>query len=197
MIESDNRQNSEEPIDEGLGVFVRNKTLYHGSATPEISVLRSAEETTLGNGVYLLPLESEAAGYARRRARGRNTKPVIYGAAIENLKLLDLRKDENVNKIMPGFAELLSERLMRPGLPWNDEEVLNQSIDLIRRGLIGSGNIRKVVFANGELFKKYIQGLGYDGLIGLEGGEGDDIGNHETYLIFDPSKAKIIEERQI
>jgi len=30
-----------------------------------------------------------------------------------------------------------------------------------------------------------------------EGGEGDDIKNHDTYLIFDPEKAKINQEYKI
>jgi hypothetical protein len=37
--------------------------------------------------------------------------------------------------------------------------------------------------------------LGYDGLKALEGGEGDDIGAHENYLIFDPQKVQITSEQ--
>jgi len=38
-------------------------------------------------------------------------------------------------------------------------------------------------------FTKYVQSLGYDGVLAIEGGEGE-IGEHDTYLIFDPENIK-------
>jgi len=125
MMESEIRNQPEESIDDGLGILVRYKKLYHGSATPGIKNLNSAEETTLGDGVYLIPQQSDAAGYATRRARDRKGKPVVYEVLVENLKLLDLRKNENVKRIMPGFTSILSTELKKADLPWYKIKTLN------------------------------------------------------------------------
>ena len=43
----------EEEIDGGLGIFIKHKTLYHGSGAADIKKINVAEEETVGRGVYL------------------------------------------------------------------------------------------------------------------------------------------------
>src|SRR3989344_6039344 len=83
----------EEPINDGMGVFVKNRTLYHGSATPEIKKegkFKKAVESTVGEGVYLTSQTKDAIGYAHTRI-GSNpygkaeTEPTIYETSIESL----------------------------------------------------------------------------------------------------------------
>lgn len=180
---------SEETIDEGRGLLVRHKTLFHGSSTSGIEKLNPAEETTVGEGVYFTSKREDAEGYANRRSRSRQeAMPTIYRANIENLKFFDARNDDNVARILKGFLEVLQNELQKEGLPWSKESVLDNAIEKIRSNAVTAGNLREVGSAHGRLFTDYIQSLGYDGIIALEGGEGQDIGNHDTYLIFDPEK---------
>lgn len=185
-------------IDNGLCILVKKKTLYHGSGIEGIEAFNAAEETTVGNGIYCTSEAKDAIGYARRRSKSEKTGvPVIYEASIENLKLLDLRNDENVQKILPGYASFLQEHLKKSNLKWHPEKVILRSIEAITSGKVHSGNLKTAAFNTGALFSEYIQSLGHDGLIALEGGEGDDVGRHDTYLIFDPSKVKIVQQHKI
>lgn len=183
----------EEATDEGRGILVRRKTLFHGSSASGIEKLNPAEETTVGEGVYFTSKREDAEGYANRRSRSReDAVPTIYRANIENLKFFDARSDDNVAKVLKGFLEILQQERQKEGLPWSREAVLDNAIEKIRSSAVTAGNLRDVGFAHGRLFTDYIQSLGYDGLIALEGGEGEDIGNHDTYLIFDPEKVGIL-----
>lgn len=191
------RQNEEE-IDDGLGIFVKNKTLYHGSGASGIESFNKAEEDTVGSGIYFTSEAKDAIGYARRRSRReKEASPVIYESSVENMKLLDLRKNENVKKVLDGFKQILIEKLKEPDLRWNYQEVLQRAVEAITSGKVGSGNLREVTFSTGRMFSDYCKSLGYEGLITFEGGEGDDVGSHDTYLIFDPEKAKISQEHKI
>ncbi|HJV33200.1 MAG TPA: hypothetical protein VJ694_04195 [Patescibacteria group bacterium] len=187
-----------EIIDDGLGVFVTKKTLYHGSATEGVKEFDAAEEDTIGSGIYFTSEPKDAIGYARRRSKSREGKPIIYEASVENMKLLDLRNDENVHTILPGFADILKEKLKDPAYQaWNAQEIVMNALEAIGSGKIGAGNLRDIAFSFGKDFSVYVRSLGYEGLIAIEGGEGDDIGQHDTYLIFDPKKAKIDQEHDI
>ncbi len=191
------RQNEEE-IDGGLGVLVKRETLYHGSGTSGIEAFNKAEEDTVGSGIYFTSEAKDAIGYARRRSRGREgTSPVIYEASVENMKLLDLRKTENVKKVLGGFKEVIKQKLKEPDLNWAYEGALQKVMEAINSGKIGAGNLREVTFSTGEMFSNYVKSMRYEGLITFEGGEGDDIGNHDTYLVFDPEKAKINQEHKV
>ena len=44
---------SEESIEDGKAVLIREKTLYHGTGIEDIEQFQPAEETTIGEGVYL------------------------------------------------------------------------------------------------------------------------------------------------
>lgn len=188
----------EEEIDEGLGILLKKKTIYHGSGTSGIEQFNKAEEDTVGSGIYFTSEAKDAIGYARRRSRGReDASPVIYESSVENMKLLDLRKDENVKKALEGFKQILRDKLEEPDLKWSYEAVLQRAVEAISAGKVGAGNLREVTFSTGQMFSDYVKSLGYEGLVTLEGGEGEDIENHDTYLIFDPEKAKINQEHKI
>ena len=191
-------QEIEEEIDNGLGIFIKKKTLYHGSDTTGIKQFNKAEEDTVGSGIYFTSEAKDAIGYARRRSSSRKeAMPVIYESSVENMKLLDLRKDENIKKILEGFREVLKNKLKESDLKWSYEAVLQRAIEVITAGKIGVGNLREVTFGVGQIFSDYVKTIGYEGLVTLEGGEGDDVGNHDTYLIFDPEKIGINKEHKI
>lgn len=48
-----------------------------------------------------------------------------------------------------------------------------------------------------ELSSEYLESLGYDGLKTIEGGEPPHVGPHDTYLIFDPTKVKLVGETAV
>lgn len=188
----------EKEIDNGLGILVKKKTLYHGSGTNGIKTFNKAEEETVGSGIYFTSEAKNAIGYARRRSRRReHTLPVIYESSVENMKLLDLRKDENVKKVLEGYKKILQDKLKKPDLKWYYEASLQKRIEAIGTGKVGAGNLRDVAFADGQIFSDYVRSLGYEGLVTFEGGEGEDMGNHDTYLIFDPEKIKINQEHKV
>lgn len=192
------QRQKEEVIDNGLGIFVEKKTLYHGSGTSGIVTFDKAEEDTVGSGIYFTSEAKDAIGYARRRSRGRkDSSPVIYESSVENMKLLDLRNSENVLKILDGFKQVLIEKLKKPDLKYYYRAVVQKALEVIYSGKVGVSNLREVTFVTCQEFSDYCKSLGYDGLVTFEGGEGDDIGDHDTYLIFDPEKAKINQEHKI
>lgn len=189
----------EEEIDNGLGVLFKKKTVYHGSGVSGIKQFNKAEEDTVGHGAYFTSEAKNSIGYARRRARReKDASPIIYESSVENIKLLDLRKDENVTEILEGFKQILTDKLLKePNLDWNYYSISRNAIEAIKSKRIGAGNLREVTFSFGKMFSDYVQSLGYEGLVTIEGGEGEDVGSHDTYLIFDPEKAKIIQEHKI
>ena len=190
----------EEPIDDGLGLFIKRKTLYHGTGVSGISDFDKAEDTTVGEGAYFTSDPNAAIGYARRRSKkDKDQQPIIYETNIENIKLANLQKKENVQKILPGFRKILLDKWQEPANDWRRQSlqiIYQRAVEAIDSGKIGSGNLRDIVFSTGKIFTSYIESLGYDGLITWEGGEGD-IGDHDTYVIFDPEKAKINKEHVV
>lgn len=200
-------------IDEGLGVLVKRKTIYHGSGISGITKFDKAEEDTVGGGVYFTSEAKDAIGYAKirsererypQRADGKpviaDSVPVIYESSVENIKLCDLRKSENVKKILDSFKQVLETKMNEPSDDkmenyWRKKS-LQRVIDVIDEGKIGAGNLREIAFSTGSTFSNYIQSLGYEGLITFEGGERGN-GNHDTYLIFDPEKVIINQEQKI
>jgi len=199
----------EEEIDNGFGVLVEKKTLYHGSGISGIKEqgkFTKAEEDTVGSGIYFTSEAKDAIGYARLRAErermvakrenkeNKDFSPTIYESSIENMKLLDLRKDENIKKVLEGFKAVLKEELKRTDVPWFYRGAIENSIEIINNG--NMRGLKNVTQNNGELFSKYVKSLGYEGLIALEGGEGNN-DNHDTYLIFDSDKVKINQEHKI
>ncbi|HEY4474184.1 MAG TPA: hypothetical protein VI957_03430 [Candidatus Paceibacterota bacterium] len=206
----ENQLPAEEEIDNGLALFVRKKTLYHGSGISGIKVFNAAEEDTVGSGVYLTSEAKDATGYARIRSKRerfthkadgspviKDSEPYLYETSIENLKLCDLRKNENVKIVLEGFKEVLKEERKKPDIPWSWQGALDEIIETISNGKVGGGNLKEVGRRTGKMFSDYVESLGYAGLITLEGGEESVVGNHDTYLIFDPKKVRIEKEQKV
>jgi hypothetical protein len=191
----------EESINDGLGILLKRKTLYHGSPIGGIDTFERAENDTIGAGVYFTSQAKDAIGYARFRLpqHSESKVPKLYESHVENLKLLDLRNGENILKIMPGFAEFLAQKLEEYRLQktlsastW--VEILTPIIQKIKAGELKS--LKEATFQTGHLFSDYVSFLGYAGIAALEGGEGN-IGNHDTYLVFDPKHIAIRKEQNI
>src|SRR3989304_7265554 len=142
------RQNEEE-IDDGLGILLKKKTLYHGSGTSGIEVFNEAEEDTVGSGVYFTSEAKAAIGYARIRA-GINGNPVIYEASVEDIKLLDLRKKENVQKVLTSLRPKLEQKLSDPQLKWWHRGALRRAIEAIDSEKVSLGKVKEVAFNIGQ-----------------------------------------------
>lgn len=202
------RQPEEEPINDSLGVFIKGKKiLYHGSGTPGLKreglKIWEDNRNTTGEGIYFTSQAKDAIGYARGRSgQGRGDSkgekyPVVYECSIENMKLLDLRKDENVKKILPGWRKKLREEFNNPAIKYYAKTYISEALDAIDGGGVGSGNLQDAIHNFNQWFSDYVGSLGYDGLATLEGGEVGYVGEHDTYVIFDPEKVKIVKEQKI
>ncbi|MGH7157234.1 MAG: hypothetical protein ACREGG_03955 [Candidatus Saccharimonadales bacterium] len=187
-------QESSEPPE----LLLEHKVLYHGSSASGIDEFNHAEETTVGSGVYFVDNPTDAAGYAKRRAkRSEQLSPVVYKVEIDKTRLANLSSPQKLQEVMEGFAQVLEQKKasLPPESPWFVASAIDKSLEAIQGG-INVGQVKGVVASQGSLFTQYLESLGYDGLKTPEGGEGEDIGNHDTYLIFDPSKIKVISEYQ-
>ncbi len=202
----------EEVIDDGLGVFYKSKTLYHGSSHEGISKFDSAEEDTVGSGVYMTPAPADAIVYARESAQGHEDKnPIIYETRVENIKFLDLRSTKNLKKILPGYKDLLLQLQREYSIkkPSGDmaEDILNEvvlnnltnAINNIDKDKVDNTNIRDVTKGFGQIFSKYVTSLGYEGIIATERGDREDSFDHDvtTYLVIEPERARIIQEHKV
>lgn len=202
----------ERPSDDGMEIFLKKKTLFHGSAKTGIDEFVPAEETTVGTGIYFTSEAKDAIGYARTRAQGKkDASPIIYEASVEDMRMLDLRKMENAKKIMESFKvvlEQMAQRLTPEKFATQlHYEVVRDSfqnaIRTIEEEHYDAGNLRNVIFNPqggidlSDAFSKHVQSLGYDGLVTFEGGEGSLVTEHDTYLVFDPKKVKINKSHKI
>jgi len=165
--------------------------------------MNSAIETTVGEGIYLTSDLNAARGYAERRVNSPHITvtepiPVVYDVNIENARLINLRKSSTLSAILPGFRALIWSTLT-DGIdkPWNYEAVLSRALETIDTGKVDISNLKELTQPLTALFTQYLTGLGYDGLVTLEGGEGDEVGNHDTYLLFNSSKIKSLKARSI
>ena len=116
---------------------------------------------------------------------------------MEDMKLLDLRKDKNVKEILDGFKLIIIKELEKSNLPWFYQVGLQNGIRTIDSGNVGNGNLLDATRGLGELFSNYVKGLGFEGLVTFEGGEPPNVTNHDSYVIFDPTKVKINKENKI
>ncbi len=197
--ESVQKRQEEEVINNGEGVFLKKKTLYHGSNVAGIKEMNEAEEVTVGTGVYLTSTAPEAVGYARRRARReKESRPVIYETSVENVKMFDLRQEANVDKITKIMEKHLLVGLKDPRALYAVKGNYLQALEHLQAGKVNTGSIQYI--ARGpmsKLFTQSVEELGYEGIITFEGGEGDEVKDHDTYLIFDPAKVHIVQEHTI
>ena len=191
------RQNEEE-IDDGLGVFIKKKTLYHGSIVGDIKDLEPGDGDTLGAGIYCTSQAKDAIGYAVQRSKARavnGEKPIVYEMSVENLKMIDLRTRKNVEKVAKGLKPLLEKEIEKENVSASRKINIKKMLESIRFEHFSENNVQDLARSFG-LFSKYIKDLGYDGLIAFEGGEGEQ-GDHDSYLIYDPEKVKIVKEQKI
>lgn len=211
----------EEVVDDGLGVYIKHKTLYHGSATPGIEKLNESGETTVGYGLYLTSKAKDAIGYSSvrmgQRRGGKKAEeevPTVYECLVENLKLADLRNDENLQRMMPDYriflkqkADEIKNKYVSHGrsIPFRDEgqyvanqyEAITNAIKFIDEEKVKVSNIQSVTISQNNTWNEFWSKKGYDGVITLEGGEGAHRVNHDSYVIFDPEKVKIVKEQKI
>ncbi|WP_067885358.1 glutaredoxin domain-containing protein [Nocardia vaccinii] len=187
-----------DPIVEGWAeVRIADAALWHGSAATGIRQLERAEEDTVGSGVYLAEKDI-ATGYAQHRARQAGTDtPTLYSVSVRDGRLVDLTDQTTVNRVMAGFQSVLAteqslaERAERPS--WLRINNLQDLREILHRGEIRVGELKRVTQRCGELFSSHLRAQGYAGLLTVEGGEAD-IGNHLTYLIFDPADITVTDE---
>lgn len=189
---------NEELVMETLGIEV-NLKLYYGANTPYIKNFRAAEEDTVGRGLYLSDIKT-ARGYARRRGKSRGI-PVVYEFRLHNLWLADLSNSHKVKVCFTHYESILREYIQKyeqdPRRYYFPLKVHRNAINLIRESKLHGGNIKLVAFGTGtDRFSQFLQEHGYDGLVTREGGEGD-VGNHLSYVIFDPSKIQLLREIHI
>ena len=196
----------EEILDDWLGVYIKKKTLYHGSYAQGITEFKNADQTSFGQGVYLAPEARDAVGYAHNRARsthtlygGEKTDPILYEATIEDMTLLDLQWPENLVEIAKRFF-IYYQKGVEQGDFEDDEDVLTaysgadieKDVTNVFKILLKGDNSRAT-----ELFTEYVKSLGYDGIISKrsfgkkESDSPEDIGSHLTYVIFDPKRVYI------
>jgi hypothetical protein len=190
----------EEEINEGLGIFVKEKTLYHGSPVSGIESFNHATDDTVGKGIYFTSETEEAIKYARKRTKDygkEGDSPIIYESMVENMKLLDLRKSENIKKILPGFRDFLKKILQDKKLDWKRQGVIENALTTMNETEVRVATLSVLTANVGLDFSEYVKTLGYDGLITYEGGEGEEAEEHDTFVIFDPEKARIVQEHKI
>lgn len=174
-------------------ININSKEFYYGCNISDLKVLRIAEEDTVASGVYLTSDKKVAVGYAKRRARYRGGIPTIYTVIVSKTKFVDLTDKNTLQKIMNEFLEILKKQ-KSIAKQWFQSETVQNSIDEINRGNYHPGNIREITYSHTKLFTRYLISLNIDGLVCLEGGEGEDIGNHDSWVVFDPKKVKISKE---
>jgi hypothetical protein len=216
-----------EVIDDGLGLHFPEISLYHGGAVKDIESFRRSNDTTVGAGLYATSMPDQAFGYAVVRAFNfedgyshrikiddeviePKIKPVVYELDLKDVNFVDLRKQQNIDRLLPGpFADYLNTWIES-----HQEELKNDSYHLASGAMSDAlGYLRKIgqvkegflkpaigsYYLVGEVFSEYMSSLGYDGAITEEGGEhmGSErryAGKHDSWIIFDPQKIQVTKE---
>lgn len=202
---------------DNLGVFLKEKRLFHGSSNSEVSQFMTREEVkaaditdgvTVGEGLYLTSSEKAANAYAQRRTRNLAKKegvgPTSYEVQVDSLKLLDLRNDGNISVFTEKFRVYLVSILKSEEaekLNWMVHSSIIEALQEIQNG-VSLRNIQKLSgYAMAGVFTCFVKEQGYDGVVTFEGGEGheDDVathtGEHDTYVIFNPDKAIVLRKQ--
>jgi hypothetical protein len=216
-------QQHPEIVDEGLGLRFAEVSVYHGGAQADIVDFNRSVDTTIGAGLYATSMPDQAFGYAVIRAHDheeggpriqtRNgvveptNRPVVYELTLQDVTFADLREQANIDRVLPGpFADFLAT--------WIDEHqeaIDNDRYHVAREGMtqalaqlratdsVQPGQIKTALgnyYMVGEAFSDYLISLGYDGLIGLEGGEQigtaeSYTGSHDSWVLFSPASADV------
>ncbi len=180
-----------------------NLRLYHGSPISGIQYFRDAEETTIGNGFYATSDIRSAGGYSVVRSNDLS-KRFLYEIEIDGLKILDLSTQDAIINFGKFFREKLIDLRRRlsadtPNRQWVIQGVIDRNIREINLAIMGERQPHLKWFTEniGDLVRSSLLDIGCDGLLAYEGGEagnGETIGRHDSYVIFDPTKAKVINE---
>jgi hypothetical protein len=180
----------------------RDTKLFFGSRTSHKTSLREAEENTLGKGLYLTSSVDAARNYADVRTRGSDGSATLYTVGVGDMRLIDLRTREAEEKFGRFFAEKVDKwrREVLPGIetisPVHKISLQRIAANVVAKGRTGSFRGLKDITSNlDETVRDCLFEYGVDGLVAIEGGEGPNGRNHDSFVIFDPSKAKIISER--
>lgn len=196
---------------------IERMRLYHGSPVAGIEVFKEAEEETIGSGVYLTSFRDAARGYGlQRTADHPGSTPVLYETEITNLNILSLTTPAAVTDFMKFFRQELFvwRREVMPTKPWDERQRMNcdnaifgtvERID----GFIAKKRCPtpKDILQNcGSIAREILMKDNFDGITAMEGGEhgtnpltGEvfDIGDHDSYVIFQPEKVKILGEEKL
>jgi hypothetical protein len=125
---------------------------------------------------------------------------MIYEVSVKNVRLANLRSDANVQAILSGYYDVLMEAksAANASLSWAVRKRMNQATSLLARHQVGVSNLSELAgYGLGGYFTRYLRSLGYDGIVAYEGGEGSYVGRHDTYVLFDPEKAHVIESHEV
>lgn len=183
-------------------VQIEKISLFHGSPISGIREFREAEESTIGEGLYGTSSKDVASKYAVVRSP-ESTQRFVYEVEVADLNILDLTTPGALDELAKLMREKLSDlqgkiKAENETVKWWTEEKLRQTIELIdRRKYRGP---KDILFSYGHIAREALMDLGYDGLRAMEGGEGGHgitIGNHDSYVIFDPKKARVVNEEPV
>jgi hypothetical protein len=209
-------ENLELPIEgDELDVLLKNRILFHGSYNSDTSEFVTSEEaddkeitdgTTVGKGLYLTSSERSASGYARRRAKHtmvEGLSPTLYEVKVDNMKLLDLRTTEHIVVFSEKYRTYLLDELKDADSKYNGfiriaiKKSIADALEEIFKGVSLKSMHILAGYAMADIFTDFVKKEGYEGIITIEGGEGmEDEGQtftdqHDTYVVFDPTKVSI------
>ncbi len=191
--------------------------LYHGSSVSNIRQFEQADSSTIGHGVYLTSSQDSAEGYAKVRSLDRGNIPTVYHVHLKNVNILNLTSRDATKAFSKAWIEYLQQ--------WRVEQLpnLNMENELVGRIVKDNYNrlineairqhrsvqdfwLRDVIQPGlGDIARQWLTRLGYDGLQAIEGGEtsylpsGEPIriGDHDSFVIFDPAKVGVQHESTV
>lgn len=190
--------------------------LFHGSPVPGIAEFKDAEETTVGSGIYLTSQRDAALGYSYVRTTDKKltTPPIVYDCQIEDVNVLTLTTRTAIMDFMKYIRQELW-RFRKEELPkrtdLDDNQRMWYNLGLIHVGeeldkAIKADRVlrpKDFLMTDGDAVREILMREGYDGIMAMEGGErgtnpftGEpfSIGDHDSYVIFQPNKVKILKE---
>lgn len=177
-------------------IKIDKKELYYGSANPNIMQLSAAEESTIGEGLYLTSDKDAAINYAKVRSQGnKEATPCVYTAKVKNLRMADLQRLEAIKIFAKSLEQKLKEERKRTDLKWNQEGAIDKTLETIRTGSFQA--LKDFAWSHQDLVTQLLKAQGFDGLIAIEGGEGENGKDHDSYVVFDPSKVEIKSKEKV
>ena len=124
----------------------------------------------------------------------------FYEAEIRDMALLNLTTKQSLIEFMKFYVEVLDKEHenLNPNTSLIFKKRLEDDIEKIRNALKENRALhpREILEATGSYAAEALTKQGYGGLFAIEGSEAGT-GAHDSYLIFDPQKVKIIREMEI